>query len=101
MRALSSRLITLLTPALGASLVGALAPSTALAQGWILPPVCPPCPRPRICAPCVPNRPTVIRTSSDIKAELADRVLRYEITETFVNRGAGLGEADYLFPLPK
>jgi Ca-activated chloride channel family protein len=30
-----------------------------------------------------------------------DRVLRYEVTETFVNRGAGLGEADYIFPLPK
>ena len=33
--------------------------------------------------------------------ELADRVLRYEITETFVNRGSRVGEADYMFPLPK
>jgi Ca-activated chloride channel family protein len=28
-------------------------------------------------------------------------VLRYEVTETFVNRGARVGEADYIFPLPK
>jgi len=33
--------------------------------------------------------------------ELSDRVLRYEITETFVNRGSRVGEADYMFPLPK
>lgn len=33
--------------------------------------------------------------------ELADRVLRYEITETYVNRGGRVGEADYMFPLPK
>lgn len=31
---------------------------------------------------------------------LADRVLRYEVIETFQNRGGNLGEADYLFPLP-
>jgi Ca-activated chloride channel family protein len=28
-------------------------------------------------------------------------VLRYEITETFVNRGSRVGEADFMFPLPK
>jgi Ca-activated chloride channel family protein len=33
--------------------------------------------------------------------ELVDRVLRYEIDERFVNRGATIGEADYLFPMPK
>jgi Ca-activated chloride channel family protein len=33
--------------------------------------------------------------------ELADRVLRYEITETFINRGSRVGEADFMFPLPK
>jgi len=33
--------------------------------------------------------------------ELVDRVLRYEITETFVNRGSRVGEADFMFPLPK
>jgi Ca-activated chloride channel family protein len=30
-----------------------------------------------------------------------DRVLRYEVTEVFVNRGSRIGEADYIFPLPK
>jgi Ca-activated chloride channel family protein len=28
-------------------------------------------------------------------------VLRYEVTETYVNRGSRLGEADFMFPLPK
>jgi len=42
-----------------------------------------------------------MRQSSDIRADLIDRVLRYEVTEVFVNRGSGLGEADYVFPLPK
>ncbi|HLA14021.1 MAG TPA: VIT domain-containing protein, partial [Gemmatimonadaceae bacterium] len=45
--------------------------------------------------------PDVYRKSSDVRVELADRVLRYEITETFVNRGSRVGEADYMFPLPK
>ena len=35
-----------------------------------------------------------------MRVELADHVLRYEVEERFVNRGATLGEADYLFPLP-
>jgi Ca-activated chloride channel family protein len=51
-------------------------------------------------APCGWNGPGVVRTSSDIRAELANRVVRYEVTETFRNLGGGLGEADYLFPLP-
>jgi len=45
--------------------------------------------------------PAVFRQSSDVRVELADRVLRYEITETFVNRGSRVGEADFMFPLPK
>ncbi|HEX7938797.1 MAG TPA: VIT domain-containing protein, partial [Gemmatimonadaceae bacterium] len=28
-------------------------------------------------------------------------MLRYEVEERFVNRGGGLGEVDYVFPLPK
>lgn len=28
-------------------------------------------------------------------------MLRYEVTETFVNRGGRVGEADYIFPLPR
>lgn len=43
----------------------------------------------------------MVRRSSDVHAELANGVLRYEVTETFVNQGSGIGEADYLFPLPK
>jgi Ca-activated chloride channel family protein len=43
----------------------------------------------------------VSRQSSDVRVELADRVLHYEITETFVNRGSRVGEADFMFPLPK
>lgn len=43
----------------------------------------------------------VVRQSSDVRIELVDRVLHYEITETFVNRGNRVGEADYMFPLPK
>jgi Ca-activated chloride channel family protein len=45
--------------------------------------------------------PGVVRQSSDVKVDLVDRVLRYEITETFVNRGGRVGEADFMFPLPK
>jgi Ca-activated chloride channel family protein len=36
-----------------------------------------------------------------VRAVLSDRVLRYEVTEIFVNRGSRIGEADYIFPLPK
>jgi Ca-activated chloride channel family protein len=43
----------------------------------------------------------VVRQSSNVRVDLVDRVLRYEITETFVNRGSRIGEADFMFPLPK
>ena len=55
----------------------------------------------RPCPPCGIQGPMVTRQSSDVRAELIDRVLRFEITETFVNHGSGLGEADYIFPLPR
>jgi Ca-activated chloride channel family protein len=45
--------------------------------------------------------PDVARQSSDVHVDLVDRVLRYEITETFINRGSRIGEADFMFPLPK
>ena len=68
-----------------------------------------PCPVP---PPCRPGQPCimrscgipftdVVRQSSDVRVSLVDRVLRYEITETFVNRGSRVGEADFMFPLPK
>lgn len=50
---------------------------------------------------CGITSPDVVRQSSDVRVNLADRVLRYEITETFVNRGSRVGEADFMFPLPK
>ncbi|HKG95073.1 MAG TPA: VIT domain-containing protein [Gemmatimonadaceae bacterium] len=92
-------------------LLSALLPlASAGAQGWIIPRPCPtppvgciperPCPRPRPCVQPGVVSSTVVRTASDVRVELADRVLRYEVRETFVNRGGALGEADYIFPLP-
>jgi len=74
------------------------------AQGWIVPRPCgigimPVDDRP-LPMPIRDCRPSIVRTRSDVHVELADRVLRYEIEERFVNRGAMIGEADYLFPLP-
>jgi Ca-activated chloride channel family protein len=91
-----------------AALVVAAPLATLGAQGRILPRPClvpvPQCDagrcRPTLPPPC-PGAGTVERTSSVARVELADRVLRWEIDETFVNRGARLAEADYLFPLPK
>src|SRR4051812_38677247 len=76
-------------------------PAALSAQGIIIP-RCPP-PRRGIDAPiveCLPMRAQVVRTKSDVKVELRDRVLRYEVEERFVNRGGLIGEADYIFPLP-
>nr|MDQ6872969.1 VIT and VWA domain-containing protein [Gemmatimonadota bacterium] len=50
---------------------------------------------------CQVKSPYVVRQSSDVRVELVDRVLRYEVTETFMNRGSRVGEADFMFPLPK
>ena len=68
-----------------------------------------PCPVPPVCRegrpcvmpPCGIPGSGVVRQSSDVKVQLADRVLRYEITETFVNHSGRVGEADFMFPLPK
>jgi Ca-activated chloride channel family protein len=80
----------------------AVLPAVAAAQGIVIRPCVPrPCTVARPCPPCrVPDQ-GVVKQSSHVRAELTNRVLRYEVTETFVNRGAGLGEADYIFPLPK
>lgn len=75
-------------------------PAAAGAQGLIIPR----CPRPMPNRPeieCLPDRQQVVRTRSDVRVELRDRVLRYEVEERFVNRGGLIGEADYVFPLPK
>jgi Ca-activated chloride channel family protein len=52
-------------------------------------------------APCRPADAGIVRTKTDVRVRLTDRVLRYEVEETFVNRGGRIGEADYVFPLPK
>ncbi len=71
------------------------APAGLEAQGIIIPR---PCSEAR---PCPTPGPGVIqRTSSQVRVELADRVLRYQVTETFRNRGGLIGEADYIFPMP-
>jgi len=84
-------------------------PALASAQITDGPPRPWPCPVPPTCSPgrpcvmpaCGISSPDVYRQSSDVRVDLADRVLRYEITETFVNRGSRIGEADFMFPLPK
>lgn len=82
--------------------------ASAGAQGRLVPrpcapPVPPPC-RDGRCPETIP-RPclvgsAIVRTSSTVRVDMSNRVLRYEVSETFLNTGGGLGEADYLFPLP-
>ena len=93
------RLVTLLALVLS---------TTAGAQGRLIPRPCPQ-PTPPPCRdgrcdgipiqPCIVNN-AIVRTSSTVRVEMVNRVLRYEVNETFLNTGRGLGEADYLFPLP-
>ena len=74
-------------------------PAALLAQGWIIPrhPDLPP-----VCVDkCVASRLIPLeRMSSNVRATLADHVLRYEVEETFRNRGETVQEADYMYPLP-
>jgi Ca-activated chloride channel family protein len=82
------------------ALLSLIVPAVVSAQGIIVPR----CPVERPDGPnsrCFPTQPAVSRTVSDVRVELRDRVLRYEVEERFVNRGGGLGEVDYVFPLPK
>ena len=82
-----------------------LIPAIASSQGSIIVPrSCWACPTDVVCTqppPCRPQDGGVVKQSTSVRAVLADRVLRYEVTETFVNRGSRIGEADYIFPLPK
>ena len=77
--------------------LSALPESRASAQGMVIPHI----------GVCLPGRPcgvmaapAVERTSSQVVATLADRVVHYEVTETFANFGPRVAEADYVFPLP-
>jgi Ca-activated chloride channel family protein len=73
-------------------------PAALLAQGWIIPR--PPI-RPPVCLDkCIAPPVALERTSSNVRATLADHVLRYEVEETFRNRGGTVQEADYMYPLP-
>ncbi|MEP6835148.1 MAG: VIT domain-containing protein, partial [Gemmatimonas sp.] len=104
--AISSLTLTFL--AISSIAVASLTPTHLAAQGRIIERLCPPppvCPRNANCSlpiiRCGDRGPSrVERTSTKVHVILADRVLRYEVIETFQNRGGNLGEADYLFPLP-
>ncbi len=76
-------------------LASLVTPAAARSQGTIIPR---PCSDVRPCT--VPGPGVIQRTSSQVRVELTDRVLRYTVTETFRNRGGMIGEADYIFPMP-
>ncbi|HYW30270.1 MAG TPA: VIT domain-containing protein [Gemmatimonas sp.] len=83
-------------------LLSLLAPVALLeAQGRIIGRPCgaPPCPPNARCAMPLACG-TLVRVSSATTVTLADRVLRYEVTEIFRNDGGAVAEADYVFPLP-
>ena len=91
--------LTLLTAALLAL------PQALLAQGRLISMTCnAPMVEPCRGGDCVTRPPQcgpgLVRTSSEVKVGMADRVLRYEVTETFVNRSGRVAEADCVFPLP-
>jgi Ca-activated chloride channel family protein len=67
-----------------------LVPQVAAAQGWIEPDIRRPIPFPT----------AVIRTASSVRAVVDGRVVRFEVEERFQNRGGGLAEGVYLYPLP-
>ncbi len=67
------------------------------AQGRIVSPCARPLPQPTVVRPC---GPVVARVATSTLVEISGRVARTTITETFENRGASLGEADFVFPLP-
>ena len=79
-----------------AALLTVAVSATAGAQGRLIPR---PCTLPNPNRACIANN-AIVRTSSQVRVEMVNRVLRYEVDETFVNNGGGLGEADYIFPLP-
>ncbi|MEO7102261.1 MAG: VIT domain-containing protein [Gemmatimonadaceae bacterium] len=91
-----------------AMLVFAIAPAASRAQGIVIPR----CGNGGDCIPnvCAPDGPcdrfrqwnaAVVRSASRVNVTLSDGVLHYEVDETFVNNGGRIGEADYIFPLPR
>ncbi len=67
------------------------------AQGRIVTRCARPMPDAHVVRPCAPS---VVRLATSTLVEINGRVARTTITETFENRGAALGEADFVFPLP-
>ena len=68
-------------------MTAASAPSPAAAQGWIDP------------LPGVRDW-GVVKVRTDVSVRINGRVAEVEVEEWFENRGGGLGEGDYLYPLP-
>lgn len=105
-RHLSTALRLLSAATLSVAVWSAL-PAAVGAQGRLITRPCTPPPPPRCpsdprCVAPLPARcsPTLVRLTSDANIALADRVLRYEVTEVFKNTGRTVAEADYIFPLP-
>jgi Ca-activated chloride channel family protein len=89
------RASSILSIAIAAASAAVALPLTLSAQGIIIPRPCLPG---RLCPP--PMQWGVVRTASHVRVTMQDRVLHYEVEERFTNRGGGLAEADYIFPLP-
>jgi Ca-activated chloride channel family protein len=69
-------------------IAGLVLATPAWAQGWIEPP---------------PNRPGpfgVVKVRTAVSVRVTGRVTLVEVEEWFRNDGGGLGEGDYLYPLP-
>ena len=91
---------------LAATLLAGALPLPLAAQGRLIPRPCqrgdcPPPVRPCVAGECPRPGFAIARSASDVRVELRDRVLRYQVDERFVNHGGVVGEADYVFPLPK
>jgi Ca-activated chloride channel family protein len=76
---------------LAATIVSLMAvfPSRAAAQGWIEP-------RPGI----PPERFGIEKLRTNVTVRVHNRVATVEVEEWFRNNGGGLGEGDYVYPLP-
>jgi Ca-activated chloride channel homolog len=64
--------------------IAMVAPQLA-AQGWIEP---------------LPGRGGVVKTRTAVSVHVTGRIAQVDVEEWFENRGGGLGEGDYLYPLP-
>jgi Ca-activated chloride channel family protein len=65
------------------------------------PPPCPPDARCAAVRPCFIPDGVTRRISSQVRAVVDGRVIKYEIEDRFVNNGNRVSEVDYMLPLPK